>query len=60
MISLIERGESSPTAVVLEGAIDITVGDARRQLREGACLAMRWTGPPCSATRRESRRAMRW
>src|SRR5215510_10519495 len=55
MISLIERGESSPTAVllerlaaglgvhqqvwILEGAIDVSVGDACHQLGTGDCLA---------------------
>jgi transcriptional regulator with XRE-family HTH domain len=88
MISLIERGESSPTAVVLEklaaglgvtlaslfdapaavaqaasgpvarrgdqpqwqvwvleGAIDITLGEERHRLREGDCLAMQLDRP---------------
>jgi transcriptional regulator with XRE-family HTH domain len=38
---------------VLEGAIDITLGPERYQLRQGDCLAMQLDRPSFSITRRE-------
>lgn len=45
---------------VLEGAINITVGDARHQLREGDCLAMRLDRPTMfhNPTRKSARYAV--
>lgn len=45
---------------VLEGAINITVGDARHQLREGDCLAMRLDRPTMfhNPTRKPARYAV--
>jgi transcriptional regulator with XRE-family HTH domain len=45
---------------VLEGAIDITVGDQRHRLREGDCLAMQFDGPTMfhNPTRKPARYAV--
>ena len=45
---------------VLEGAIDVTVGDERHRLREGDCLAMRLDHPTMfhNPTRRPTRHAV--
>src|SRR5262245_55307181 len=45
---------------VLDGAIDITVGEARHRLREGDCLAMQLDGPTMfhNPTRKPARYAV--
>src|SRR5205809_459867 len=63
MISLIERGESSPTAVVLErlaAGLDVTLGAERHRLREGDCLAMQLDRPTMfhNPTRKPARYAV--
>jgi transcriptional regulator with XRE-family HTH domain len=85
MISLIERGESSATAVVLEklavslgvslaalfedpqapaspwvldGSIEVALGEARHRLDAGDCLAMPLAGP--TAYRNPGRKAARY
>src|SRR2546421_49910 len=59
MISLIERGESSPTAVVLE-KLAAGLGVERHRLREGDCLAMQLDRPTMfhNPTRRRARYAV--